>query len=422
MRLMMLSPEYSPHTRLLVRTFREHGHEVVLVTSSSGPVGPDSFDCQTLRLPGIRGVHRLPQVVSRPLVSWIRARHLRSLCQDVRPDVVNVQGLDQRAYYCALARLRPLLLTAWGSDVNYLFMPLPEDRPFRERLSAMLGISSDSSDGCFRRAIDSQKRAVGFTLRRADYVTCDSPEVLARCAELAKRQLPSALIRFGIDFPENGRAGGSAAGLKQQLSIPDHARVLLSARIVQPGMGHELVLEAFARLLADPGIPDTVLVFKHYLALDSLLIRLKARAAELGVAERVYWLPELPASDVYNQYFLADVVINYPQQDAFPQTLFEAAACRRRVVSSDLPAYEDTFQDSFVMLPPGDVNALAAGIRGCLLETEEVARPFIDAAYRTARAIGDRSRNMRQFIDQCQALSRPAVRSCPRLVPVPPGR
>jgi glycosyltransferase involved in cell wall biosynthesis len=63
----------------------------------------------------------------------------------------------------------------------------------------------------------------------------------------------------------------------------------------------------------------------------------------LGVGHAIRWIPTVPFEDLPGIYALSDIVVNYPRRDSFPSTLLEAAACARPIITSDLPAYRNTF-------------------------------------------------------------------------------
>jgi glycosyltransferase involved in cell wall biosynthesis len=85
--------------------------------------------------------------------------------------------------------------------------------------------------------------------------------------------------------------------------------------------------------------------------------------ASLGVGHAVRWIPDVPYPDLPGIYNLADIVLNYPLADAFPSTLLEAAACARPIITSDLPAYRNTFiERCCTLVTPGDPTALANAI------------------------------------------------------------
>lgn len=336
---------------------------------------------------------------------------MRAIWKSVRPDVVNVQGIDLRAAYCANAGLHPLVVTAWGADINDLFDTNFADAGYHERLASMLGagyyVTEDKPE-----ALNRYKRRIGESLRRVDLVTAVTPQILRRCDDLAGRKLPQRIFRYGVDF-DVFHAGYEveARKLRESLRIKDGAKVLLSVRTLQPLFGHQQILEAFGELVSDSAMPETVLVCQEKHTFESELDDLRQSVSAMKLDDRVFWLPaDLPAESLPVQYALADVVVNYPTQDGFPVSLLEAAACRRPVITSDLEAYEGTYGDSMVRVPTGDSRALSAAMKRVLTEAPAERDARVAKAYFIAREIGDQERNFAQLFADFDALrhKRPA--------------
>lgn len=70
-----------------------------------------------------------------------------------------------------------------------------------------------------------------------------------------------------------------------------------------------------------------------------------------------------------------------------PLKLFEYMAAQRAIVASDLPGWADVVQHEVhaLLVPPGDVNALAAAIQ-CLKEDANLRKNLADAAYQRVMA------------------------------------
>jgi glycosyltransferase involved in cell wall biosynthesis len=349
------------------------GHTVTLVdTLKPKPADADRYTF--LPYPGIFGLERLGLRTINRLGHWLKAAQLRLIWRRVKPDIVHVHWVDARAYQCALARLHPLILSCWGSDINNLFAPDNQDDEYRSRITR--------------------------ALQAAGHITADSPEVLQRCETLAGRKLNTSLFYFGIDL-DRFKAGYApeARQLRQELGIPAPARVILSVRALRPSMGHHFVLEAFSQMIKTPDLASTVLAFKRFLPFaDHYEERLKDRVQEMGLERQVYWLPEVPNEQMPIHYALADLIVNYPEQDGFPVTFFEAAACQRPVVSSDLPAYRGTFaSEAFRMTRASNAEALATALIDVLrMEPVELQR-CVDLAYQQVSELGDQSRCLAQL-------------------------
>ena len=68
-------------------------------------------------------VHFLGRSAGVALSDLLTGRLLRWLLTRVRPDIVHVQWTDDKAWLLAKASVSPLVLTAWGSDLNGTLEP-----------------------------------------------------------------------------------------------------------------------------------------------------------------------------------------------------------------------------------------------------------------------------------------------------------
>jgi glycosyltransferase involved in cell wall biosynthesis len=394
LKILMLAPGMSVHTQRIIAMLLEAGHSVTLVAQQD-PLPEGVAHYEFIRFPGIRGIHRIKYSWVASLERLIRIAQMRMIWRRTRPDVVNVQGVDLRAFYCASAGLRPLVLTCWGTDINCLFGLKTDDPSYRTRLIEIMS-AKGTIPADIAPLMHKHRKRIAKALAAADSITVDSPLVSSRCEALVGRKLPIRLFYFGVDFGRF-RPGYAqeAAALRRKLGIPATAKVILSARLIQPLNGHDHLLRAFATLTRDPRLPASALVLKRYLCCQEEVARLATLVEELGVSSSVHWLDEVPYDHMPAQYAMADVIVNYPEQDAFPVTFFEAAACKRPVITSNLPAYENVFGDSFLTIPPKDVPALCHALRQCLTEDDSQTRKRVEKAYAIACEVGDRRQSIK---------------------------
>jgi L-malate glycosyltransferase len=369
MHILLFAPGISVHSQRILQMLLDAGHTVTLVDlHDPKPDGAERYEF--IPYPGMFGLERLGLRTVNRLGHLIKAARLRSILRRIKPDVVHVHWLDQRAYHCALARLHPLVLTCWGSDINNLFDQANHDAQHRARITR--------------------------SLARADRITADSKEVLERCEQLVGRNLYSSLFYFGIDLEKFKRGYiDEGQALRRNLGISPQTKVILSVRALRPLMGHHYILEAFARLASDRDLPDTALVFKKYLPFaDGYEHELKVRIKELNLEERVHWLDEVSNDRMPIHYAMADVVVNYPERDGFPVSLFEAAACERPIVTSDLKAYEGVFAGALKRVPAKDATALSAALKTLFLEDSAQTRQRIETAHAVARELGSQNQSL----------------------------
>lgn len=326
MRILMLAPWFNVHSTRPLNWLLEEGHEVIFMDARDPyPEGRERY-------------HFIPYPYAEEEVT---VAVLREIGEKLAPDIVHVHWVDQRAWHCVRAGLKPLVLSVWGSDVNDQFLPAATPR-YREMIGAAIG--------------------------GADLTVVDAPTMDEKCAALAGREVPTALIHLGLDthrFSPGYRQ--EALAWRKRLQIPAEARVFLSQRAWGPSYGHHTLLEGFAAAL--PRLPEeSYLLFKIYNRISyadhkAYEMELRRRAIELGVSGKVRWVEEVSPEALPHIYALSDVVLNYPVKDTIPITFMEAAACGKPVVSVRLPIYAGSFAERFfTLVPPDDPGALADGM------------------------------------------------------------
>ena len=302
----------------------------------------DTRGYRFIRTPLVRGERYyrklLPTKPTVAVIEWLHRIQLWIWWRAVRPDIVHVNYVADSAYHLAKAKVKPLVLTVWGGDVNQHF---------------------------FADADEDQRRRAGIVLRHADAVIIDSPEMAEKCAKLAGKIVRTELLPLGIDT-NLFRPGYREAALawRKKLEIPANSMVIVSMRALQKGYGHDAILDAFAQALPSLG-GEAILLFRRYNLneTENYEAYLRKRSDYLGISRHIRWMDLVPYEQLPEVYALADLVINYPLFDAFPVTFMEAAACGRPVVSCHLPAYAGTFAEEFFqMTSPQDVEKLAGAI------------------------------------------------------------
>ena len=338
MRVLMLAPGFSMHSRRPLGWLLDRGCEVVFMDWDD-PLPAPRAGYRFVRITAIRGMRLWRRLLGPARAARFQmhllTRALRRLGREAAPDVTHVHWVDTRATACARAGLHPLVVSVWGSDVN-----APRDPD-----------------------------AAGEALAAADLVIVDEPGMADKCRRLAGRPVSTELLHQGVDTTRF-RPGldGARRAWRTMLAIPDASKVALSLRGWHPSYGHHVILEAFHRAMATLAQP-AVLVFKifnrvSYPDAGSYERDVRARVEAVGLGSHVRWIEhEVDFDEMPGVYAFADVIVNAPEQDAMPATFFEAAASERPVVSWRLPAYVGSFAERvFRMVEPGDVDALAAAL------------------------------------------------------------
>ena len=369
--VLLIAPGISVHSQRFLQMLLDAGHTVTLVDSHNPkPEGAERY--AFVPYPGMFGLERLGLRTVNRLGHRIKAVRLKSIWKRATPDVVHVHWVDQRAYHCALAGVHPMVLTCWGSDINNLFDSNNRDTEHRARVTR--------------------------ALVHADHITADSKEVLDRCERLVGRKLNSSPFYFGIDL-EKFRPGyvEEAATLRTRLGIAASAKVVLSTRRLVPLMQHEKVLRAFAKAVKQT-VTDAVILFNRYLSTDrEYRTQLKSLADSLGISDRVVWMDGIDNKEMPVVLAASDVVVNFPDRDGFPVSLFEAAACKRAVITGSLKAYDGVFDDAFISVPPNDEPGLCDAIKHCLTEDADQRNQRTESAFARVHEVGSQSASMKDI-------------------------
>ncbi len=183
---------------------------------------------------------------------------------------------------------------------------------------------------------------------------------------LAKVQV----IPKGVD-PARLGISGAASSASTELNLPSgegherDRRVLFVGRLV-PYKGLPVLLEAVGRLVGD-GLP----VHLYIAGRGPEEPRLQQWADQRGIRSRVTFLGFVADDRLGALYRWADVVAcpSISRMESTPTCLEEAASLGTPVLGSDVPGAGESIPSDGVkgvLVPPGDVDAVAAGLRQLL--------------------------------------------------------
>lgn len=357
---MLFPPEViDTHTRRLIELLLYYDYEVVCV-SRENPKPDGTLKFQFIKYPEIYFFKRkIFWKFGHKLRDWAVALKLYLIWKKVKPDVVHVLYINVRAYQCAIANLRPLMLTALGSDVNDYF---------------------DSSN-----FLPSRKVKLKKALLKADFITADTNEILGRVDKIANKKVEAGLFYFGIDLNLfRPRTFEEKKVLRKELGLSETSKIILSPRRLTEKMNHDLVLRAFAKLKLESHL-DVVLIFRNFGYKNSLTeTSLKDLATELDVIDDVLWLDEIDYINIPILYSLADLVINIPTYDGFPVTFTEVAACKTPIIMSNISAYNDFSPKSDFIKTEVELNEVYSAMKNIILKKHSFERK-VESNYNLVR-------------------------------------
>lgn len=299
--LCLLGDAISPHVQRWAREMRQRGYRVSLVTARPAPV--DGVEVRTLR-----PVHRS--------ADWLlRVREARRHVAELAPDIVHAHYITSYGYLAARCGRRPLVMTAWGTDL----LVTPRKNPWMRWLT-------------------------GWTLRQADLITGDSASLVAAAAAFRPRRAAQE-IHWGVELQRFHPVPWD--------DKPGHQ--LVSARAWEPNYRIDTIVEAFALLRARR--PQAGLAL-HLLGGGSLEARLRQQVQQAGLDGAVHFHGRLDDAGMTRVLDAAKIAITVPESDATSVAMLESMACGLAVVASDLPANRQWLAPQ-CLVPAGDARALA---------------------------------------------------------------
>jgi glycosyltransferase involved in cell wall biosynthesis len=192
-----------------------------------------------------------------------------------------------------------------------------------------------------------------------------------------------AVVPNGLDIlPE----ALSPADIRRELDLPDGPLVGVFSRLAA-WKGQHIVLEALAKT---PGV-SCIMAGAALFGEEAYAERLNRMVVDLGLSSRVHFLGQ--RNDVPRLMRAVDAVI-HPSIDPEPfgRTLVEAMLADVPVIATDAGAAADILENgkAGTMVPPGDVDALAAAIIRVLSKPPELGGQlrYAEARARSEYGVG----------------------------------
>jgi glycosyltransferase involved in cell wall biosynthesis len=302
-----------------------------------------------------------------PLLRGLQlGRQLRGTVERLEPEIVHTHWLPEYGWLAARAGLHPLVSSAWGSDV------------FR---AGLLG-----------------RRRSSAAIAGADLVLADSAALAEAVDRLVPGGPPVRVFHPGVDLEIFSPGGRDRA--REALGWPLDGAVVLAPRALSPNYNPMVVIGAFARLRDTR--PDARLVLKH--PGSSLPADVARIIRDAGLLSAIQVIGHLGAEAMPVLYRAADVVVSIPSSDSSPATAWEALACARPVVVSDLAwAQAELRHRENAWITAIDVATVADAL-GAILDDPQLATGLGTSGRALAETTMDRRSRMRELDAHYRAL------------------
>lgn len=180
---------------------------------------------------------------------------------------------------------------------------------------------------------------------------------------------PSEVLYHGIDVSEVRSGPDARAAGRAELGLPPDVPVIGTVGNLVPKKDHRSLLDAVAVVRRDR--PEVHLVIVGGGPLEA---ELRAHASDLGFGSQVTFTGQRPGVAGLLPAF--DVFVLSSRHEGLPLALLEAMASRVPVVATTVGGIPEviTDGDGGLLVPPGDVGALASGIVRVLDDPDGAAR------------------------------------------------
>jgi glycosyltransferase involved in cell wall biosynthesis len=247
----------------------------------------------------------------------------------------------------------------WPFDVIHAHMVVP-DGWAAARIGHELGVPAV---GTAHRAdvLDIPAQGPKARMRVAEAIqTLDAVVTVSRAIgdaadAIARPRRPIVVVPNGADaevfLPRD------AAAARQRIGIPAEGPVISYVGKLVPRKGVDTLIESMGILSRrEGGAPRLVMA-----GIGEMREGLEARAAELGIAERITWLGKVPHDDVGWVMSTGDVFVLPSLSEGLPTVVCEAMACGLPVVATAVDGTPEIVDDpaTGLLVQPHDAEGLA---------------------------------------------------------------
>lgn len=335
MRICYIANASSIHTRRWVNYFARKGHQAHIITRWPGEGYSEGVQLHLLS-------SLLPQHWKGSgyinTLSWLV--QIRRLINQIKPDIIDAHYITVNGYLGALSGFRPLVLTAWGSDV---LIGLKGSLPLRI--------------------------LVKYAVKKAEMVTCNSETVRQELIKFGVNPAKVRIIYQGIDTQKFSPQRDK--GFKDRLGLQGRP-VVISTRNFRPVCNVEMLIRAIPFVLEHS--PQSSFIIAGDGEQREYLENL---AGSLGCSENIRFVGRI-AHDELPQYLASsDIYVSTSLSDSASLSLHEAMACELAPVVTNLSGNREWITDgeNGFLVPVNDIQALANKIV-YLLKNEEAGRKF----------------------------------------------
>jgi glycosyltransferase involved in cell wall biosynthesis len=310
-KILILGEAKITHTQRWTRYFQDSGWTVRAL--SFDPI-PEGVECESL------GATVLPRAIH----IMLSASRVRSIIESFRPDITSALFLPDYGWLATLANAKPLIVSAWGSDV----------------------LIAPKKSGWTRKRIER-------VIRHADHLIGDAEILRDGLIALGADNSRISTIPLGVDDDT------LAIGISRRIESQQIVTVFHNRRL-EPIYKPETFIQA-----AKDAVRSEPAKLRFVMAGNgSLRGRIQSLANSQSLGEYLELRDWLPRDELLHQLASSDIYVSCSESDATSVSLLEAMAAGCFPIVSDLPANREWITDGHngLLFPVGDTQTLAEKI------------------------------------------------------------
>jgi len=281
MKIALFAPSTSTHTQKWALGLKKHGLDVCVITFANHYSKENAEKVET---------YALPQYLPGKLSYLTTVFALRSLLSQIKPEIVHAHYASSYGFVAGLARIQPLYLSVWGSDI-YQFPKKPLN-----------------------------KRILSFSLASATYICSTSQAMLQETEKYTDKSIE--LIPFGVDTDY------FTPDPLQKSSGEFHIGIAKSLKDIY---GFPKLIEAFAKLVNEEDCVHLVIIGD-----GPEKERYQKMVEKLGIVDKVTFAGFVPQEELPQLLTQLDLFVLPSESESFGVSALEAEACGVPVIVNNV--------------------------------------------------------------------------------------
>jgi glycosyltransferase involved in cell wall biosynthesis len=309
MKICYLANAQSIHTQRWAEHFTRQGHEVKVISFQFGEIE------------GVKTICLSSGVTVSPLNIVRLLPRMRRIIQEINPDILHAHYATSYGVAGALAGRKPLIITAWGSDV----------------------LIEPEKSWIYRQM-------VRFSLSRADLITSMAQHMTRHLVEKGYATADKIItLPFGVDT--------QVFNLSKRTRVHGNKQsIVISTRRLENGYDVDTYIRAIPKVL------NSCMNVRFVIVGDGpIRTQLEKLAVSLGVIDSIEFRGQISHQEMPQLLGQCDVFVTTSPSDGNNISLNEAMACGAFPVATDIPANREWIENhrNGLLFPCRDVDQLS---------------------------------------------------------------